>query len=410
MNVLFAAFLILASHPSSYLASGFHPSLHSLNRLQKVSQIGQKPHQSWRSSFTTTCTITTLNAAPVALAKSNEWAAYLDEANNCIYYFNSNTGESLWEPPKGEDFSSITVQPVKPAKTIPEIKPALTVDKEGPVITDGASNPISAMMSPLLKKSKPISPTSIPLRVESSSVVLPHPEKRSWGGEDAIFSRGGVFGVFDGVSGAEKQEGMALYSKTLAAEMEKEVARRRDSSFTLRQLSDILTVATEVADDMATGASTALAGSVGSDNRLRVVSLGDCVTLVIRNGRPYTRSKDILHYFDCPFQLGDVSPDRPKDATTLTVQLVEGDVVVSGSDGIFDNISDADIASLVASTPNKSPSNLAKVITDQSRLLSLSESAKTPYAIEAKKNKIKEYSDGVGGKVDDVCCVVLKVS
>ena len=155
-----------------------------------------------------------------------------------------------------------------------------------------------------------------------------------------------------------------------------QVARRRDSSFTLRQLSDILTVATEVADDMATGASTALAGSVGSDNRLRVVSLGDCVTLVIRNGRPYTRSKDILHYFDCPFQLGDVSPDRPKDATTLTVQLVEGDVVVSGSDGIFDNISDADIASLVASTPNKSPSNLAKVITDQSRLLSLSESAK----------------------------------
>lgn len=157
---------------------------------------------------------------------------------------------------------------------------------------------------------------------------------------------------------------MALYSKTLASEMEREVSKQvrtstctqahqrnttylssprspqqSGSSFTLRQLSDILTTATEVADDTATGASTALAGSLGEDNRLRVVSLGDCVTLVVRNGLPYCRTKDILHYFDCPFQLGDVSPDRPKDATTLTVKLKEGDVVVSGSDGIFDNIS-----------------------------------------------------------------------
>lgn len=67
------------------------------------------------------------------------------------------------------------------------------------------------MLSPLLKKSKPISPASKPLRVESSSVVLPHPEKRSWGGEDAIYSKGGVFGVFDGVSGAEKQVRISVW-------------------------------------------------------------------------------------------------------------------------------------------------------------------------------------------------------
>ncbi|GMH72896.1 hypothetical protein TrRE_jg9914 [Triparma retinervis] len=408
-------FLLLTTHLLALQTTGFNlwnPHLsrtgspcNSLPSLQKASR-------SWRSSST----ITALNAAPVVLATSNSWAAYLDEANNCIYYFNSKTGESLWEPPKGEDFSSITVQPAKLAPpAVNDIKPAVTVvgkvdgSAEGPVLTDGASNPISAMMSPLLKKSKPISPASAPLRVESSSVVLPHPEKRSWGGEDATYSRGGVFGVFDGVSGAEKQEGMALYSKTLATEMGREVEKRSDSSFTLRQLSDILTVATEIADDTATGASTALAGSVGSDNRLRVVSLGDCVTLVIRNGRPYARSKDILHSFDCPFQLGDVSPDRPKDSTTLTVKLMEGDVVVSGSDGVFDNISDVDIATLVASTSNNSPSNLAKVIVNQSRQISLNDRAKTPYAIEAKKNKIMDYSDGVGGKVDDVCCVVLKV-
>ena len=50
------------------------------------------------------------------------------QANNCIYYFNSKTGESLWEPPKGEDFSSITVQPAKLAPpAVNDIKPAVTV-------------------------------------------------------------------------------------------------------------------------------------------------------------------------------------------------------------------------------------------------------------------------------------------
>ena len=91
------------------------------------------------------------------------------------------------------------------------------------------------------------------------------------------------------------------------------------------------------------------------------------------------------------------------------MKLKDGDIVISGSDGIFDNISDAEIASLVASQSNKTPSNLARFLTDASRQISLDENAKTPYALEAKKNKVKEYSNGLGGKVDDVCCVALVV-
>ena len=55
-----------------------------------------------------------------------------------------------------------------------------------------------------------------PVGLEVSSRVLPHPEKVSWGGEDALFSSGRTFGVFDGVSGAEKEYGKALFSVTLA--------------------------------------------------------------------------------------------------------------------------------------------------------------------------------------------------
>jgi len=61
--------------------------------------------------------------------------------------------------------------------------------------------------------------------LEINSKVLPHPEKIKWGGEDAVFTTGRSFGVFDGVSGAEKERGKALYSKTLANQVKLRVGK-----------------------------------------------------------------------------------------------------------------------------------------------------------------------------------------
>ena len=61
--------------------------------------------------------------------------------------------------------------------------------------------------------------------LEINSKVLPHPEKIKWGGEDAVFTSGRSFGVFDGVSGAEKEQGKALYSKTLANQVKVRVGK-----------------------------------------------------------------------------------------------------------------------------------------------------------------------------------------
>jgi hypothetical protein len=48
------------------------------------------------------------------------------------------------------------------------------------------------------------------LSLDMAMLVKPHPEKVSWGGEDAVFMNGRSFGVFDGVSGAEKEKGKRL--------------------------------------------------------------------------------------------------------------------------------------------------------------------------------------------------------
>jgi protein phosphatase PTC7 len=242
------------------------------------------------------------------------------------------------------------------------------------------------------------------IKIDMASYVLPHPAKVIWGGEDAVFTQARTFGVFDGVSGATKLDGVPLYSKTLATRMKKAVGIE---GLTMKELVKELTTVAAFADKKATGASTAIVASIGEDGFLRALSLGDSSCVVIRNGKVTAKTKDIQHYFDCPYQLSADSPDRPKDGTKLTLELMKGDLILMGSDGVFDNLSGEEICEIVSSSPPRL-STIAKRVGDQSRKVSLNKEAVTPYAKLAKKNGDPDYKDGLGGKLDDVCCIVVR--
>lgn len=259
-----------------------------------------------------------------------------------------------------------------------------------------------------------IIPSEIPYAFESSTLVVPHPDKIAWGGEDAVFFQGRTFGVFDGVSGAEKLDGVPLYSLTLANQMKKGILSSSsdidvNEGLTMKQMTNLLTDAAEYADEEATGASTAIVASLGTDNYLRVLNVGDCALAVVRDGAVVTRSKDIVHYFDCPYQLAYESPDRPRDGTKLNVEVRPGDVVLMASDGVFDNLSENELVRVLDDTRPKKPFALAKAVLDESRRVSLDDEAVTPYATQAKRNGSDDYSSGLGGKVDDISCVVLQI-
>lgn len=258
-----------------------------------------------------------------------------------------------------------------------------------------------------LKEVKKAARTGVlPVELEVSARVLPHPDKVRWGGEDAVFFRGRTFGVFDGVSGADKEDGKPLYSTTLAEQMNLRVGME---ALSMDEMTSIMTECAELADDCATGASTALSASIGEDNKLRVLNVGDCKLILLRDGAVVGRSRDIVHYFDCPYQMGGESPDRPKDGTKLVTQVKKGDTVVMGSDGIFDNLSESRMCEIITETSwsPKLPLVVKKII-DEARLVSFDETAETPYAKEAKKNRYEEYKDGLGGKLDDVSCIVVR--
>jgi len=245
--------------------------------------------------------------------------------------------------------------------------------------------------------------------LEASLQVKAHPEKVSWGGEDYGFSVGRTFGVFDGVSGAEKEKGKKLYSKSLSDTMKKKIGK---GGLSVKEITEYMTEAKELADETATGATTAVVASIGEDNVLRALNLGDSVCLVLRDGAVAARTREIIHFFDCPYQLGDDSPDRPKDGTTLQAEIFPGDIIVAGSDGVFDNLSDADVCDIVGSFgPKAKATQIAKKIVDKSRVVSLDTSAVTPYSTVARgRSGYDQYKSGRGGKVDDVSCIVVKAS
>jgi len=246
------------------------------------------------------------------------------------------------------------------------------------------------------------------LKFQIASKILPHPAKVSWGGEDALFVSGRSFGIFDGVSGAEKLDGVPLYSNTLAKRLKSEI--ESDESLSLEDIKTKLLNAAEYADVSATGASTAVIASIGDDDVMRVLCLGDSVIMVVRDGSVISKTKETLHYFDCPYQLSEDSPDRPRDGTVLSTKLVPGDIIVAGSDGVFDNLEDSYIIQLASDNSIKSkPAVIVQKIVSESRRVSLDPEAPTPYARQAKRNRYQNYASGLGGKLDDISCIVVSV-
>ncbi|GFP89708.1 probable protein phosphatase 2c 26 [Phtheirospermum japonicum] len=89
------------------------------------------------------------------------------------------------------------------------------------------------------------------------------------------------------------------------------------------------------------------------------------------------------HYFDCPYQLSsEASGQTFLDATMTTVELMEEDTVVMGSDGLFDNIFDREIISVVRSCVDVS--DAAKAIANLAHGHSMDSNYDSPYSQEAR--------------------------
>ena len=189
------------------------------------------------------------------------------------------------------------------------------------------------------------------LALIATGANLPHPDKVKKGGEDAWFVRvgkngGGEMYVADGVGGFNEQGvDPGLYARVLcyeAAKAKDAASRNPLARADPKRLIQAAQEATKLP-----GASTMVCVEVDG-SKLKAANLGDSGFRVVRGGEVVFASAAQEHYFNCPYQLGyeplSEDTDTAADAESYEFAVKPGDLVVAGSDGLFDNVFDEDIA------------------------------------------------------------------
>jgi len=235
--------------------------------------------------------------------------------------------------------------------------------------------------------------------------IVPHPLKAAKGGEDAYFvsetPSGLAFGVADGVGGWSSQGvDPSLVSKGLmrGAKIGFEKLKITDPvelmNYGHRQIENV------------TGTSTALIIVITEKGKkLHAANLGDSGFMVTRNGELLFKSTEMQHYFNFPYQLGTGHRTNAMDSKVINLDLKDGDVIVVGTDSLFDNLFTSEIVKIVNSSP--STENVARILATETFHRSFSNQS-TPFMKEA--NKLGLTSMSVGGKPDDITILVSRIS
>ena len=224
--------------------------------------------------------------------------------------------------------------------------------------------------------------------------------------------------IADGVGGwADSGVDPALYSKQLCRNIksmyEADLKKGIDAIHsTVNKPKELLTYA--AAETTEKGSSTAVICMLDTQkNCLHTANLGDSGYMLLRKSGydlvVLFRTKEQTHGFNFPFQVG-VGGDDPQVADTQVHEVQNNDVLIVGSDGLFDNMYDKQIIEVVSPFIKESDDILdcelvAQMIAKQAEALSLNTTWNSPFAQHAYDN----YYDFKGGKHDDVTVTVSQI-
>ncbi|KAF3794226.1 putative protein phosphatase 2C 71 [Nymphaea thermarum] len=238
------------------------------------------------------------------------------------------------------------------------------------------------------------------LNLSSGVAMLPHPSKALTGGEDAFFlSNNNWLGVADGV-GQWSLEGInaGLYAREL---MDNCFKLASDHGGTLIKPEQLLLHA--AAETNSAGSSTVLVAKFDGQV-LHIANLGDSGFIIIRNGSVFKKSTPMVYGFNFPVQIqrGD---DPSGIVEEYEIVLDQGDVIVMATDGLFDNLYDEEIATIVSNSlkANLGAKDIADVLAEKAQEIGRSSAVRSPFADAAHSFG---YTTFTGGKLDDVTIVV----
>lgn len=296
------------------------------------------------------------------------------------------------------------------------------------------ATPRSSMMDPAYNPPRP-------LHVAASAMAIPHPEKveagrkgvnrRGFGhgGEDAYFyssNRNGIYamGVADGVY-AWREQGIdaGVFSQRLM-----EGCRQAVELGTTDVLRVLQFATRRLRREGVQGSSTVCLVLVDLlQGRLSAANLGDSGFVLLGYKKDHAagpgasssaagrlaikyRSPQQEHSFGCPYQLGHMaSADSVEDAMLATLPVSPGDVVVMGTDGLFDNMGDEELVDSVERMmlTGSSTGALAQALAFRAFDHSLDKRRVTPFSEAASEAFDMVYT---GGKADDITVLVAQLA
>eukprot|EP00262_Sarcandra_glabra_P021539 TRINITY_DN9176_c0_g1_i1.p1 TRINITY_DN9176_c0_g1~~TRINITY_DN9176_c0_g1_i1.p1 ORF type:complete len:512 (+),score=67.02 TRINITY_DN9176_c0_g1_i1:397-1932(+) len=240
------------------------------------------------------------------------------------------------------------------------------------------------------------------LKLLSGSCYLPHPDKEETGGEDAHFIcvDEQAIGVADGVGGwADQGVDAGQYAREL---MSHSVLAIQEEPKGFVNPARVLEKA--YSSTKARGSSTACIIALTSQG-VHAVNLGDSGFIVVREGCTIFRSPVQQHDFNFTYQLecGN-SSDLPSAAQVFTFPVESGDVIIAGTDGLFDNLYNNEVTAVVvhAVRAGFGPQVTAQKIAALARQRAQDKNRQTPFSTAAQDAGYRYY----GGKLDDITVIV----
>lgn len=267
------------------------------------------------------------------------------------------------------------------------------------------------------------------MRLRAAGVSLPHPAKAKTGGEDAFFiSRAGCggFGVADGV-GSWAADGVdaAAYAGGLMAAAADAVERSGGGEGP----REVLAYAQK--HTAVPGSCTALVAQLRPSSLLEVCLVGDVGLRLIRGGRVTAATEVQEHSFNTPYQLGHLGLLPGSDTAGMglgySLALAAGDVIIAGSDGLWDNVWDDQLEALVqqglrhlppsaAAWDAAAAARLARSVAEVAAGQAADSNFRSPWAVELAERMpqaqglMSRLFGPRGGKPDDITVVVALVA
>ncbi|CAA0807319.1 Probable protein phosphatase 2C 62 [Striga hermonthica] len=240
--------------------------------------------------------------------------------------------------------------------------------------------------------------------LSSGAALLPRPSKALTGGEDAYFVAGQTwFGVADGMS-QWSLEGTnpGVHARELVKICEKTVSDCNGISIN----NPLELLKHSVAETHSPGSSTVLIAHF--DGRaLNVANIGNSGFIVLRKGSVWKSSSPMQYAFCFPLRI-EKGDDPTSLAETYRVDLEEGDLILTATDGLLDNLYDEEISSIVMQSlaGDKKLEEIAKLLATKAQEIGESGCTRSPFADDARAAGFSEY---IGGRLDDVAVIVSLV-